>query len=202
MITSEDFNADNYYNFDSVDCDMKSLIHAIALHGNDLVGVELGVYRAESFCTILQMCTNIKKLYGIDSWKPYDDYLIEEQANNIIPVDRVTQRDVELNKFMALHSLKYHYFADKAEILEEDSSEAVKRFDDNSIDFIFIDTYLTKEQAVKDLHEWYPKLKNNGLFMGHDWNSLAIQEAVLEFRQEFNITYPLSVYDKCWAWKK
>ena len=52
-------------NFANIQCDIKSLVNTIALQGKDLVGVELGIYRAESFCTLLQCVPNIKKLYGV-----------------------------------------------------------------------------------------------------------------------------------------
>ena len=38
----------------------------INLLGKELVGAEVGVFRAVSFCTLLQNCPNIKKLFGKD----------------------------------------------------------------------------------------------------------------------------------------
>jgi len=55
---------DPNYDFTNAQFDVKSLIHAINLHGENLIGLELGILRAESFCTLLQNCPNIKKLYG------------------------------------------------------------------------------------------------------------------------------------------
>ena len=53
--------------------DVRSLLLAIDLLGPDTVGVEVGLFRAESFCTILQGCQNVKTLYGVDPWVPYVD---------------------------------------------------------------------------------------------------------------------------------
>ena len=51
------------YNFKDAQFDVKSLIHLFNLQGKDLIGLELGVLRAESFCSILQNCPNVKTLY-------------------------------------------------------------------------------------------------------------------------------------------
>ena len=45
-----------------------------------------------------------------------------------------------------------------------DSNEAAKHIDDDSLDFIFLDAYLTGEQVKNDLEVWYPKVKTGGIF--------------------------------------
>lgn len=188
------------YNYDGVQCDMKSLVNAIALQGDDLIGVELGVWRAESFCTLLQCVPNIKTLYGVDNWQPYIDYIKDPYDGT--PTDLSTDREIEYNKFISYHHIKYCANSHKAQILEMDSNEAVDKFGDESIDFIFIDTYYTKEQAERDLDVWYPKVKKGGLFMGHDYDANIIKQVVHEHREKNNVTAPLATYDKCWAWRK
>ena len=91
---------------------------------------------------------------------------------------------------------------DKAIIIEKDSVEASKEIEDASLDFIFLDAYLDYESTVRDLDTWYPKVKTNGLFTGHDWQSQAVQTAVTEFRKKRNITENLSTFDSAWAWRK
>ena len=194
------FNTSSFYDFSYTQSDIKSLIHTIALHGNDLVGVELGVYKAESFCALLQLCPNIKKLYGIDKWQPYEDYL--KDPYDEIPNDVVGEKEVEFHKLFALHSIKYSPNSEKAIILEEDSNQAVNKFTDESLDFIFIDTYMNKKQAEQDLSLWYPKIKKGGLFAGHDWDVSVIQDVVNEFREKNSIKSLLSTYDRTWVWKK
>ena len=59
-----------YYDYiDNKQCDIQSIIHCINLQGKDLVGVEVGVFFAKSFCTLLQNCPNIKLLYGYFKYK-------------------------------------------------------------------------------------------------------------------------------------
>ena len=91
---------------------------------------------------------------------------------------------------------------DKAIIIEKDSVEASKEIEDASLDFIFLDAYLDYESTVRDLETWYPKVKTNGLFTGHDWQSPAVQKAVEEYRNKNNIVSTLSTFDSAWAWRK
>jgi len=87
-------------------------------------------------------------------------------------------------------------------IHEKDSDDAVNDFADETFDFIFLDRYMTLEQAEKDLHYWYPKLKKGGLFTGHDWNISAIQLAVNDYRKKYKITAKISTFDNSYAWVK
>lgn len=183
-----------YYDFRNAEFDVKSLIHAINLQGNDLVGLELGILRAESFCTLLQNCPKIKTLYGVDSWKPYTDILLQPYS--------VSDKQQEMIKFIAYHNIKYSGYQHKAIILEKDSNQALSDIPDNHLDFIFLDAYMNYEQVKNDLTVWYPKVKPGGLFTGHDYNSVAVQKGIEEFRKQHNITTTLSVFDQAWAWRK
>lgn len=184
-------------NYDFVDyrADIQFIIHCIGLQGKNIVGAEVGLFRAESFCTILQNCPNVSKLYGIDSWKPYTDYL------GIGPME-VQEKDIDLVKFQAYHNFKWSGETDRGVILEQDSKDAVMTFDDNSLDFIFLDSYLAYEQALDDLNTWYNKVKPGGLFAGHDWNTMQVKEAVTTFRKDNNIEQNMSCYGDTWIWKK
>lgn len=189
-----------YYNFKDAQTDVKSLIHLINFQGENLVGLELGVFRAESFCTILQNCPNIKMLHGIDSWLPYIDYLKEPYDGN--PAYEMDTKTIKHIRLTALHNIEFSGYKEKATIHEKNSDECVNDFADETLDFIFLDTYMTLEQAQKDLHHWYPKLKKGGLFTGHDWNSSAVQQAVNEYREKNNISNYMSTFDNAWAWIK
>jgi len=180
--------------------DIKSLIHSINLLGNDLIGVELGVFQAQSFCTILHNCPNIKCLYGVDSYLPYDDYIKSDYDGT--PACSFFEKDLDIIKSIAFSRIKYSGMSEKVIFYNEDSNEAVKKFNTESIDFIFIDTYLTEDQVKNDLETWYPIVKKGGLFSGHDWNSKQVRRPVLNFREKYKISSNLSIFDSCWAWIK
>jgi predicted O-methyltransferase YrrM len=49
------------------------------------------------------------------------------------------------------------------------SWEASKNFEDNSVDFVFIDADHEYESVVKDIDSWLPKVKKGGIISGHDY---------------------------------
>jgi len=180
--------------------DIQSLIHTINLLGDDLVGVELGVFEGQSFCTMLQNCPNIKTLYGVDSYLPYEDYIKDDYDG--APKYFRDEKEMEIIKLVSYHRIKYSGMKEKVIFYERDSNDVVKEFVNESIDFIFIDTCLTEHQAKNDIELWYPIVKKGGLFSGHDWNSKQIQRPVNEFREKNNIKNNLSTFYNCWAWIK
>lgn len=189
-----------YYNFKDYKSDVQSLIHVINLHGRDLVGAEIGVFKGESFCTLLQNCPNIKTLYGVDAYKPYDDCL--KTPYDGTPAYSIDEKDIGFIKLTAYHNIQYSGYVNKAIIYEKDSTLASADFQQSMLDFVFIDTYMTYEQTKQDLTDWYDKVKDGGLFAGHDWNNVVVQQAVNEFRKEKNITGIISTFDDLWVWKK
>lgn len=77
------------------------------------------------------------------------------------------------------------------------STDAAKLYNDNSLDFVFIDAAHDYENVKKDILAWYPKVKKDGLLCGHDYPSLQVQEAVHEVLnnvERFN--------QNCWLVKK
>lgn len=82
------------------------------------------------------------------------------------------------------------------------SVEASKLFEDESIDFIFIDACHDYESVKSDLHSWFPKVKNGGVIAGHDYYEnkwLGVKKAVDEF---FIDKTNFSVSEMCWIYQK
>lgn len=65
-----------------------------------------------------------------------------------------------------------------------DSKKLVENYVDNSIDFLFIDGDHSPDGFRKDLELWYPKVKNGGVFSGHDYEHPGIRGNVQEFFKE------------------
>jgi len=189
------------YNFKDCQSDIKSVIHLINLQGNNLIGLELGILRGESFCTVLQNCPNVKLLYGVDSWKPFTDFLIKDYDGKT-PAYCIDEKKIETFKFIAYHNIKYSGHKYKTIILEKDHLEALEDIPNNYLDFIFLDNYLNFQDALETIEKWFPKVKNNGLFMGHDINCEPIFEALNIFLKKINYTKLISIFDNTWAIKK
>lgn len=189
------------YNFSNCkEADIGPLIHAIGSLGNDLVGLELGVLMGTSFMTLLHTCHNIKTLHGVDNYKPYEDCIGVPYDGT--PVYSKDEKEVACHRFLAFHRIEYSGMKEKVVFHEMDSSEALKKFEPASLDFIFIDTFMTYEQAVDDIKSWYPIVKNGGLFAGHDWDAPIIQRALNEFRLEVEPNSEIMGYNNCWSWIK
>ena len=61
---------DSYDFVNNLHASVRSLIPVIAMHGENLVGAEIGVWKGDSFLTLLQNCPNIKTLHGVDFFEP------------------------------------------------------------------------------------------------------------------------------------
>lgn len=96
-------------------------------------------------------------------YKPTGD-IFEEFKNNLAPVIKY------INPVQAL------------------SSEAVKQYENKSLDFIFIDGNHHYEGVMEDLKNWRPKMKDGAIMAGDDYNPpWGVEKAVTEFFGKENI---------------
>lgn len=67
-------------------------------------------------------------------------------------------------------------------LIKSKSDEAKNQIDDNSIDLLFIDGNHSYKQIKKDIENYWPKIKSNGILLGHDYKEdhLGIMQAVNE----------------------
>lgn len=135
------------------------------------VGVEIGV--AEGFTTE-HLLKNVEglTLYGVD---PYEDYI--DWDNNL--VNSKKNKEETLSKVSG-----YKNFF----LYETTSDDAVDKFENESLDFVFVDGLHTYEQVLKDCRNYYPKLKVGGYLIGHDYTRIeGVHNAANEFSSEINL---------------
>ena len=187
------------YNFKNYKSDISPLIISLNTLGVNLTGLELGIFQASSTLTLLHNC-KIKKLYAIDNWKPYYDYLKEKPDGK--PAYYIDQKKSELNRFISLHNIKYSGCEEKVEIIEEDSLIGISKIKDNSLDFIFFDAMMTEKQTYEEAYAVYPKIKKGGFFTGHDSNCIEqVIEPIKEVMKKYGNNNDLIDYDKCFLFK-
>jgi SAM-dependent methyltransferase len=79
------------------------------------------------------------------------------------------------------------------------SIEASKLYEDNSLDFVFIDASHEYEDVKEDILAWLPKVKFGGILAGHDYDNFeGVNRAVDEI---FNIN-DLDLSEYCYIYKK
>lgn len=144
------------------------------------VGVEVGVSHGHSTITMLDLCKSIKKLYCIDSYKPYKDYYSEDYY--------VDQYEINIVKNLALKKITNADEENKITFYEEDSDVSVERFGDDEVDFVFLDAHLDSEHIKKDLRKWYPKVRSGGMLIIHDTVYPTVKEEIDEFVKYVNFS--------------
>lgn len=83
--------------------------------------------------------------------------------------------------------------------IKSNSIEASKLYEDNSLDFVFIDAGHDYIDVFNDIKHWFPKVKEDGIIAGHDYNNdhyPGVRLAVNDFFNNIKI-----VEDKkemCW----
>jgi len=74
-------------------------------------------------------------------------------------------------------------------LIKETTDNAKEKIKDNSVDLIFIDAGHTYEEVTKDLINYWPKLKKDGVLLGHDYRHISpkVVEAISDVfgRKEF-----------------
>jgi hypothetical protein len=137
------------------------IINMITELNNCSVGIEVGVACGQLSEVILNN-TNLNKLYCIDPWKvfPKDFYI---DAMN----DKNTQNDWDNCYQSVVNNLKGK-FNNRVSVLRGISEDFINNFEDNSLDFVYIDGNHNYHAVLNDIELWYPKIKTNGILIGDD----------------------------------
>ena len=62
------------------------------------------------------------------------------------------------------------------EVIKGCSWEVAEKFENESVDFIYIDAEHKYNSCKKDIQNWYPKLKKGGMIAGHDYSHTTYDE--------------------------
>jgi hypothetical protein len=150
------------------------------------VVVELGAYNGLSFFAFCQSMqeNDIEGLcYAVDTWEG-DNHT---GAYDTSIIDDVRQHARE-------HYRGFTY------LLQMYFNDALKHFDDESIELLHIDGLHTYEAVQEDFNNWYPKVKPGGIILFHDieakmqdygvwkfWGEIAPQYESFQFQHGFGL---------------
>jgi hypothetical protein len=112
------------------------------------IGTAKGIYAEEFGKAGLE-------LYCIDPWRSYDDYEYDENS----PVSLRNQFE-EAKQRLAPYN---------CHLIEKFSMDALKDFEDESLDFVYIDGNHGFKYVTEDIFEWSKKVKKGGIISGHDY---------------------------------
>ena len=142
--------------------------------------VEIGVYEGDFSKMILDILKP-KRFFLIDPYKQNEVYYkgcdfttaysTEGDYDNL-----VLRFKNEIESLQVIVDKKFSY-------------DAVPYYPNESIDMIYLDGSHLYEDVKRDLNDWLPKLKHNGIIAGHDMidhESFGVIKAVEEFLKEHN----------------
>jgi len=148
---------------------------AIAMMPDDFRFVEVGSFLGQSAAVAVVEAVNSGKTFQIDCvdlWKRTTainnrtafDAPKEERADESKKVDF-------LEKFK--NNLEKHDLLQYVTPKQGKSVEIAATYEDESVDFVFIDAEHTYKYVNGDIQAWLPKLKKGGIMAGHDYNPRA-----------------------------
>lgn len=161
------------------------------LGGNNLVGVEIGVWYGRSLISTLRE-TRIKKMYGVDPYVPYpmsvnDRWGVKEWDECYEQVQR-----------------NLRPFGSKVTLIRKRAEDAVGLIPDG-VDFVFNDGNHSYESTWKNIELYEPKVKKGGMMCGHDYGGEHFEE-VTRAVDDYAAKYGRSFHPKArgvrgwWCW--
>jgi Methyltransferase domain len=133
--------------------------------------VELGAWKGRSAAFMgVEIANSGKriKFYSIDHWRGS----LEEAPHR-------EDEDVRRNRLYEVFLQNVSPLSEYVYPLRSDTAQAAARFEDLSIDFIYVDAGHSYSAVARDIRAWWPKLKVGGVMAGDDWRD--VRRAVEDF---------------------
>lgn len=119
-----------------------------------LEGCEVGVFRGAFSKYMLDTIPNLK-LHCVDCWQP---------------VGRRTERRQRRYLAQARSALRPYRRSGQAHLIRKWSMDAVRGFEDESLDYVYIDGNHNFDYVMQDIIEWSKKVRKGGIVSGHDFH--------------------------------
>lgn len=123
--------------------------------------IEIGSWKGRSTHALLSGCQGT--VYAVDHFLGS----IDERGG---PHAEAKERDIHKDFMENVGSFK------NLKVLKMDNADAVKHFQDHSIDMVFIDAGHLYEEVLGDITRWLPKVKK--IICGHDRGDRQVMQAV------------------------
>lgn len=112
---------------------------------------------------------------------------VENKNIDLISVDNWEFDNINIEHMSLVHNINSYYdtFIDnvnkcgiKVKTIISDSIKASELFDDQSIDFLFLDGNHSYPYVENEIKAWLPKMKKDSIISGHDFSDPMINKAV------------------------
>lgn len=133
--------------------------------------VEVGVWKGHSISYLAKKIKESARdvnLYAVDLFSDSPDFKGSLSAQSELPIIYEIY-----NKNLERSGVR-----DMIKDIKGWSWEVADKFDNDSLDFVFIDASHDAESVAKDINAWLPKVKPGGLFSGHDGWMQPVQTAL------------------------
>jgi hypothetical protein len=148
--------------------------------------VELGSWtgRSAAYCVVeLLNREKLGEFYCVDSWK--GEAAIAYDQDTVQDLKKIFRQNVKpvLKHITMLNMMSWN---------------AAKKFENNSVDFCYVDAGHSYEAVAKDLEAWWPKMKPGAMFGGDDYTKgyPGVQQAVWDFFGPLDIKVRRA--GRCW----
>jgi hypothetical protein len=156
-----------------VDDDLLNLYsHAVQINGDDSHFVEIGSWKGKSASYMCVEILNSGKKIKFDCVDPWTGS--PEHQSGAMYEDKDVLNGTLFDTFQKnMEPVKQYYNAVKMT-----SVDAAKLYDDESLDFVFIDGAHDYQNVCDDIKAWLPKVKKGKILSGHDWAVGGVRQAV------------------------
>jgi len=140
------------------------------------VGAEVGVYMGE-FTKLF--CEAGLYMYAVDPWLIYKDYHAHRGQKRFDSIYGTAK------KRLAPYS--------NCEIVRKMSVDAAEDFEDESLDFVYIDGHHGLKFVVEDIYAWSKKVRKGGVISGHDY---GVNNLPVDHPQVMQVKYAVGAYTR------
>jgi hypothetical protein len=130
------------------------IIDALKDKAGFLTGVEIGVYKGDMICSLLDLEPRIERMYGIDPFTCFTGYRVNWKQESWDALYKIVMKKLEK------YGDRFYMIRDKS----ESSWDAIPM-----VDFVEIDGSHTYHQVAQDIELYEKKVNKGGVLCGHDY---------------------------------
>jgi len=151
--------------------------------------VEIGTWKGQSSAFLTVEIINSGKNIKLDC--------IDNFTGSVIEPGQMLDKDNQEGRLLEVFKNNMKPVEGLYTAIQGDSAETASLYEDESLDFVFIDASHDYDSILKDIKAWFPKVKIGGFLGGHDFAAPypGIQKAVTDLLKNERVGVTPST---CW----